>query len=69
MTTTQADRANLFADLHHAEDVLVLPNAWDGVSAKVLEMAGFPAIATASASVSWTRGCARRRRFDAGRRD
>ncbi len=52
----QRAKAEAFAALHHADDVLVLPNAWDGVSAKVLEMAGFPAIATASASISWTKG-------------
>lgn len=55
-TARQIAHAETFAALHHAEDVLVLPNAWDGVSAKVLEAAGFPAVATASASVSWTRG-------------
>jgi len=48
--------AEAFAALHRTDDVLVLPNAWDSVSAKVLEQAGFPAIATASASISWTRG-------------
>ncbi|MGI9407558.1 MAG: isocitrate lyase/PEP mutase family protein [Hyphomicrobiaceae bacterium] len=56
MTTAQAERARIFLDLHHADDVLVLPNAWDAVSAMVLAQAGFPAIATASAAVSWTRG-------------
>lgn len=49
-------KAEAFAALHQSDDLLVLPNAWDGVSAKVLEMAGFPAIATASASISWTKG-------------
>lgn len=56
MPATHADKAAVFRDLHHADDILVLPNAWDGVSAKILEQAGFPAVATASASVSWTRG-------------
>jgi 2-methylisocitrate lyase-like PEP mutase family enzyme len=32
--------------------MLVLPNAWDAASARVLETAGFPAIATTSAGVA-----------------
>lgn len=52
----QRAKAEAFAALHQSDDVLVLPNAWDGVSAKILEMAGFPAVATASASISWTKG-------------
>lgn len=35
---------------------LILPNAWDAVSARVLEQAGFPAIATASAAIAFARG-------------
>jgi len=52
----QKQKAEAFRAMHHAPELLVLPNAWDAVSAKVLQQAGFPAIATASASVSWTRG-------------
>jgi 2-methylisocitrate lyase-like PEP mutase family enzyme len=36
----------------HSGDVLVLPNAWDAGSAQVVESAGFPAVATASAAIS-----------------
>jgi 2-methylisocitrate lyase-like PEP mutase family enzyme len=35
---------------------LVLPNAWDAASARVIELAGAAAIATTSAGVSWTYG-------------
>ncbi|WP_037885035.1 isocitrate lyase/PEP mutase family protein [Streptomyces sp. NRRL S-646] len=37
-------------ELHHADEMLVLPNAWDAASAKVITEAGFPAIATSSAA-------------------
>jgi 2-methylisocitrate lyase-like PEP mutase family enzyme len=32
--------------------MLVLPNAWDGMSARVFEDCGFPAIATTSAGIA-----------------
>jgi len=35
---------------------LVLPNIWDVVSARIVELAGFPAIATSSAAVAWSFG-------------
>lgn len=47
-----------FRDLHRpdAPRLLVLPNAWDALSARVIEDAGAPAIATTSAGVSWSQG-------------
>ncbi len=36
----------------HSGDLLVLPNVWDAASAKIVEDAGFPAVATASAAVT-----------------
>jgi 2-methylisocitrate lyase-like PEP mutase family enzyme len=36
----------------HTGDLLVLPNAWDAASARVVEDAGFPAVATASAAIT-----------------
>jgi 2-methylisocitrate lyase-like PEP mutase family enzyme len=36
----------------HSGELLVLPNAWDAGSARVVAEAGFPAVATASAAVS-----------------
>lgn len=36
----------------HSGEMLVLPNAWDAASAKVVADAGFPAVATASAAIS-----------------
>ncbi|WP_198671639.1 isocitrate lyase/phosphoenolpyruvate mutase family protein, partial [Desertihabitans aurantiacus] len=43
-----------FRALH--DDLLVLPNAWDAVSARLFERAGAPAIATSSSAVSWAHG-------------
>ncbi|HZP15759.1 MAG TPA: isocitrate lyase/phosphoenolpyruvate mutase family protein [Nocardioides sp.] len=40
----------------HAGPGFVLPNAWDGGSARLLEQAGFPAIATTSAGIAWSLG-------------
>jgi 2-methylisocitrate lyase-like PEP mutase family enzyme len=49
---TQAQKADIFRELHHRGRILVLPNAWDVASARVFEDAGFPAIATTSAGVA-----------------
>jgi 2-methylisocitrate lyase-like PEP mutase family enzyme len=40
----------------HAGRGFVLPNAWDAGSARILEQVGFPAIATTSAGIAWSRG-------------
>ncbi len=48
--------ADTFRSLHHAERVLVLPNAWDAASARLIEECGAAAIATTSAAVAWTHG-------------
>jgi len=47
-----------FRRLHAAgsDQILVLPNAWDAMSARVVEDAGASAIATTSAGVSWALG-------------
>ncbi len=49
-------KAETLRRLHQGPDVLVLPNAWDVPSARIVEAAGFPAIATTSAGVAWTLG-------------
>ena len=58
MTTNanQAAKANLFRVLHRGPKILVLPNAWDVASARILENAGVAAIATTSAGVAFTLG-------------
>ncbi|GAA4254206.1 isocitrate lyase/PEP mutase family protein [Dactylosporangium darangshiense] len=49
-------RAARFRALHSASAPLVLVNAWDAASARVVAAAGAPAIATTSAGVAWTLG-------------
>jgi 2-methylisocitrate lyase-like PEP mutase family enzyme len=48
--------AALFHRLHAGPDLLILANAWDAQSAKVIERAGARAIATSSAAVAWAHG-------------
>src|ERR1700730_16978478 len=50
------DKAVAFKNLHDKSHPLVLPNAWDGASARLIEEAGFEAIATTSAGVAWSLG-------------
>ena len=53
-----AAKAEALRRLHAGPDMLVLPNAWDAASARVVEKAGFPAIATTSAGVALALGYA-----------
>jgi 2-methylisocitrate lyase-like PEP mutase family enzyme len=45
-------KAIALRELHRARKILVLPNAWDCLSARIFEQAGFPAIATTSGGVA-----------------
>jgi 2-methylisocitrate lyase-like PEP mutase family enzyme len=57
MQTVEArQRAAVFHRLHTGDEALVLVNAWDAGSARVLEHAGAPAIATTSAGMAWSLG-------------
>jgi len=58
MSDTQRERAARFRALHHGPEILLLCNVWDAASARVVEEAGFPALATTSAGVSWSLGFA-----------
>ncbi|HEU5261327.1 MAG TPA: isocitrate lyase/phosphoenolpyruvate mutase family protein [Gemmatimonadales bacterium] len=53
---TQAEKAQVFRALHAGPTILVLPNAWDVASARLIEDAGFAGIATSSAGVAWALG-------------
>ncbi len=46
-----AARAGTLRELHRPGRPLVLPNAWDATSARLVEQAGFPAVATTSAGL------------------
>jgi 2-methylisocitrate lyase-like PEP mutase family enzyme len=54
----QVQKAEAFRDLHTGSDVLLLANAWDVASARVVEQCGFPAIATTSAGIAFSLGYA-----------
>jgi 2-methylisocitrate lyase-like PEP mutase family enzyme len=55
---TQKERAAEFQRLHAGERALVLVNAWDAASARLLEEADQAAIATTSAGMAWSLGYA-----------
>jgi 2-methylisocitrate lyase-like PEP mutase family enzyme len=54
----QAEQAELFRNKHRGRRLLLLPNAWDAMSARVFVTAGFDAIATTSGGVAWSLGYA-----------
>lgn len=57
MTSAQLKaKARQFHALHHAKPILMLPNAWDAASARLIAEAGFPAIATTSAGIAYAAG-------------
>ena len=56
ITITQQTRAETLRALHHGPSPLILPNAWDVVSARLFEEAGCRAIGTTSAGIAATLG-------------
>lgn len=50
--------AETFRRLHAGPDLLILPNAWDAGSARIIETLGAKAVATTSAAVCWSHGYA-----------
>jgi 2-methylisocitrate lyase-like PEP mutase family enzyme len=52
----QKTRAIQLRELHYGPSILVLPNAWDAASARIIEQAGFRAIATTSSGVAASLG-------------
>ena len=42
----QKEKADLFLQCHHGEEILVLLNSWDVGSSRLIEARGFKAIAT-----------------------
>ena len=55
--SSNAQYAAQFRQLH-ADGLLLLPNAWDAGSARLIESLGAKAIATTSAGVAWANGYA-----------
>ncbi|MCU0685672.1 MAG: isocitrate lyase/phosphoenolpyruvate mutase family protein [Polyangiaceae bacterium] len=54
----RSERARAFRELHREGSLLVLPNAWDAGSARLVESCGASAVATSSAAVAWAHGAA-----------
>jgi 2-methylisocitrate lyase-like PEP mutase family enzyme len=51
-----AAHAKTLRDLHRAGEPLVLPNAWDAATARLVAEAGFPVVATSSRAVAHSLG-------------
>ncbi|MGZ8692119.1 MAG: isocitrate lyase/phosphoenolpyruvate mutase family protein, partial [Gaiellaceae bacterium] len=56
MSDSVGDRCACFRALHVREQLFVMPNPWDVGSARLLESAGFEALATTSAGFAWSLG-------------
>jgi len=54
----QAVKAELFRAMHSGPRLLLLPNAWDAISARIVVGTGFQAVATTSGGVAWALGYA-----------
>jgi 2-methylisocitrate lyase-like PEP mutase family enzyme len=55
---SQQNRVAEFREAHAKGNILVLPNAWDAASARLVQDAGAKAVATSSAAVAWSNGYA-----------
>jgi len=56
MSELRRQKANTLRELHHGGKALLLPNVWDVAGARIIEEAGFPAIATTSAGIAFSLG-------------
>ncbi len=52
----QKQKAQDFLLLHTRGDLLILPNVWNPIGARILQAKGYPAVATASAAISASLG-------------
>ncbi|MGB6034454.1 MAG: isocitrate lyase/phosphoenolpyruvate mutase family protein, partial [Bacteroidota bacterium] len=50
--STQREKADALLALHTSDRLLILPNIWNPIGARILEAKGYPAVATASSAVS-----------------
>ena len=53
---TQREKAERFRSLHRPGDPVLLVNAWDAITARIIESLGFPAVATTSAGIALMEG-------------
>lgn len=54
--TAQKDKAATLLSLHTTGTLLILPNVWNPIGARILQAKGYPAVATASAAISASLG-------------
>ena len=54
--SSQRDKAETLRSLHGNGRLLILTNVWDPIGARIVEAAGLPAVATASAAISASLG-------------
>jgi 2-methylisocitrate lyase-like PEP mutase family enzyme len=52
----QLTKTQMLLSLHNSHELLILPNVWNPIGARILEAKGFPAIATASAAIAESLG-------------
>src|SRR3954463_4654557 len=53
---TQAEKAEMFRAQHLDKRLLVLPNIWDSLGAKLIQQLGFQSVATASVATALSNG-------------
>ena len=53
---TQVEKAERFRAQHLDEKLLILPNIWDALGAKLIQEVGFPSVATASVATALSNG-------------
>ena len=53
---SQAAKAQQFLSLHTNGNLLILPNVWNPIGARMLQAKGYPAVATASAAIAESLG-------------
>ena len=51
-----SEKAKRLLELHNNGELLILPNVWNPIGARVLESKGYPAVATASAAIAESLG-------------
>jgi 2-methylisocitrate lyase-like PEP mutase family enzyme len=56
MSKTQTEKAAELLALHTGGNLLLLPNVWNPIGARILAVKGYPAVATASAALSASLG-------------
>src|SRR5579864_4571316 len=56
MNATQAEKAQRFRELHQRPGTFLIPNPWDGGSARMFAHLGFEALATSSGACAATLG-------------